>query len=508
MRTIKRLRAANGVIWLVIIFLGCAITLSQVILDRDKSALIFAFLSVCGWTFWYCFSTWLFGMRRHVARFMQRPIADLTFVDKHISMNRLADVVRAMQEHCEESPSQPLLAMAAGFDLKSLRVSNPTIDDVAWRTVDIDGGKLINIPENAVFFLHIGDQKCIVKATFENNAFDEEEEYSNRKVNPLQLCADTIEQANSLMQWLLARSSQASIFRGHAVQVHAPFGSKSTTVRIVDRPTATRGELVLPDEVLSLAETLLLTRAKHRHRLAGFGHSSRLGLLFYGPPGTGKTLVTKYLLSKLVDHTVIIPTDLEPETLRECFRLAAYLEPTVVIVEDVDLLATNRTQANGRLEGLQELMNEMDGLSSSSDTMVILSTNRPDVLEPALASRPGRVSQAIEFPLPDQQARLRLLELFLTPAHAKELAAGDASELMQSAALDLSSWAARTDRASPAFLQELCKRALLLACNETDSDAIVVTDQIMREAIHQLVVTGGKLNTNVLGFPDAESVGT
>jgi len=404
---INRLRAANTAIWLAIIFIGCAATFSQVIFDNDKAALLLAFLSVCGWTFWYLYSTWLFGMRRRVTRFMNQSTDRLTFVDRHVSTNRLADVVQAMQKHQETNPTDTIWAMAAG-------------------------------------------------------------------------------------------------------------SSSKTTVRIVDRPSAARDDVVLPDEVLSLTETLMLGRVQPRQRLARFGHSSRLGLLFYGAPGTGKTLVTKYLLSKLADHTVVVPTDLEPETLWECFRLAAYLEPTVVIIEDVDLLATNRTEANGRLDGLQELMNEMDGLSSSSDTMAILSTNRPDVLEPALASRPGRVSQAIEFPLPDQEARERLLSLFLSQVNASDQAPGVATESLDSVNVDLALWAKRTDRASPAFLQELCKRAILLAGDQSTGDSsgndasgnetIVVTDDNMREAIHQLVVTGGELNANVLGFPHAEGL--
>jgi len=489
----KLIRANNMLIWLVLIF-GCGlITLSQVILDNNKAALVMAFASVTVWIAWFIYSRWLFGLRRHVTRFMRMPVDQLTFVDKQLSANRLADVVRALHQYCETSQSQSF-ATAANMDFKQLRFTNSSIEPLVWRTIDIDGGNLVNIPENAVFLLEVNGNRVAIKPTFESHHFIGEEQFSNTPVNRIQLCASSIEQANAMMQWVLNESSIASIYRGQVLHVHhSSSGKASNFVQIVDRPNSTRDSVVLPEEVLSLTEKLLLGRAKHQQRLAGLGHSSRLGLLFYGPPGTGKTLVTKWILSQIPDHTVIVPTDLAPETLRECFRLAAYLQPTVVVIEDVDLLAVDRTLSSGRLDGLQELMNEMDGLSSTSDTMVILSTNRPEVLEPALASRPGRVSQAIEFPLPDQPSRTRLLKLFLGAT-----AAGASSEM-----LDLDRWAQKTDQASPAFLQELCKRAILLACDRTTQSDIEVTDNDLREAMHQLIVTGGSLNANVLGFPTA-----
>jgi ATP-dependent 26S proteasome regulatory subunit len=61
---------------------------------------------------------------------------------------------------------------------------------------------------------------------------------------------------------------------------------------------------------------------------------------------------------------------------------------------------------------LNKLLNEMDGLREDADVIVILTTNRPDQLEPALASRPGRIDQAIEFPLPDEDGRAKLVRLY------------------------------------------------------------------------------------------------
>lgn len=208
----------------------------------------------------------------------------------------------------------------------------------------------------------------------------------------------------------------------------------------------------------------------------------------HGPPGTGKTLMIRYLISRCQEHTVIVPTDMAVETLREAFRLGQYLQPAIMVLEDVDLLAQQR-QTSRSVDGLQELMNQLDGLSTASDTIVLMTTNRPDVLEPALASRPGRVSQAIEFPLPDSEAREQLFKLFLQQAGTT---------------LDVAVWSERTTGASPAFLQELCKRAILVATEREDIDPasnISVSDDDMNDAIHELVVLGGELTKTSLGFP-------
>ena len=93
---------------------------------------------------------------------------------------------------------------------------------------------------------------------------------------------------------------------------------------------------------------------------------------------------------------------------------ARTLQPSIVILEDVDLVAEGRTRPDAACAAplLFELLNQMDGLADDADVLFLLTTNRPDILEPALAARPGRVDQAIEIPLPDARCRHRLFELY------------------------------------------------------------------------------------------------
>jgi ATP-dependent 26S proteasome regulatory subunit len=130
---------------------------------------------------------------------------------------------------------------------------------------------------------------------------------------------------------------------------------------------------------------------------------------------------------------------------------------------------------------LFELLNEMDGLRDDADVIFVLTTNRPDLLEPALAARPGRIDLVLELPLPDVVGRRRLLELY---ARGLELAG-----------VDLAALAERTEGASPAYIKELLRKAALLAALE---DSGAVHDRHVQAALEELSA-GGTLAQRILG---------
>jgi ATP-dependent 26S proteasome regulatory subunit len=134
---------------------------------------------------------------------------------------------------------------------------------------------------------------------------------------------------------------------------------------------------------------------------------------------------------------------------------------------------------------LFELLNQMDGLADDADVLFILTTNRPDILEPALAARPGRIDQAIEIPLPDEDCRRRLFELYSRGLRL-ELNARD--QILE-----------RTSGASAAFIRELLRKAVVFATLETAEEEIVVRDQHVNDALAELLVAGGDLTKSLLG---------
>lgn len=485
-------------IWFLLIGAGVLTVLLTWTLSTDVRALLAMAGVICVWIAWGIISSWLFGLRRRVTAHMRRPIDKVTFVSKDVGSSRIADYVRTF-EHLYESQPGTRLGADAAANLSHLKAAEIALQRVDWNTIEGEDESLVSVPTNSVYLLQHEGVPFVAKLSTNRRVdmYEHEDAWATGKGESMEICAESLGQANVVIRWLSSQTSRHSIYRGQLLQVASPQdGTLGQTIRMFRPPSADRDSIVLPDSVMTLLERMVHFRYKHQERLAKFGHKTKLGILLHGAPGTGKTLVTKYLIGSCQRHTVVVPTDMAVETLRESFRLAIYLQPSILVLEDVDLLAPNR-ELGRNVDGLQELMNEMDGLGPECDTIVIMSTNRPEILEPALASRPGRVSQAVEFALPDEDARQRLLRLFLRDAC--------------SGSLLISEWAKRTSGASPAFLEELCKRAILLASERSEtSSEIPDSDELpldvqhddLDEAIHELVVMGGTLTRSVLGFPD------
>jgi ATP-dependent 26S proteasome regulatory subunit len=212
--------------------------------------------------------------------------------------------------------------------------------------------------------------------------------------------------------------------------------------------------------------------------------------LFYGPPGTGKTYTIHYLVSQLPDHTTLLITAEQVGLLGEYFRLARFLQPSIMVIEDVDLIARERTHMHGPDEEvlLNKLLNEMDGLREDAEVLFILTTNRPEQIEPALVSRPGRIDQAIEFPLPDDEGRAKLTRLY---ARGLEIPADLIDVIVR-----------RTERVSASFIKELMRRC---AQSQIESAAgNVLTLAAVDAALEEMLLSGGTLNRRLLGAAAAQ----
>ena len=198
--------------------------------------------------------------------------------------------------------------------------------------------------------------------------------------------------------------NQTGSYRGKVISLEAGhnYSGKAGSVKVHKLRTVRREEVILPEKTLQLLERNVHGFIQQRERLREFGLAVKKGLLFYGPPDTGKTHTIHYLASQLGDPTTLLITAEQVGLLDEYFQLARFLQPAMVIIENVDLISRAREEMRSACEEslLNKLLNEMDGLREEAMVLFILTTNRPDQLEAALASRPGRIDQAIEFPLP------------------------------------------------------------------------------------------------------------
>jgi hypothetical protein len=294
----------------------------------------------------------------------------------------------------------------------------------------------------------------------------------------------SVTQAQAVFADLDALRSRLNVYRGQLLEVSLDgFG---VTLHFAVVPTITRADVVLPEPVLQRIERHAFDVAAHRDGLLAAGQHLKRGVLMYGPPGTGKTHTMRYLVTHMAGYTRVLLNGRSLHAIGSVAELARELQPAVVVLEDVDLVAGDRSFGPGPNPVLFELLDAMDGAAPDADLLFLLTTNRADLLEAALASRPGRVDVAVHIELPDADARRRLLELY---GRAIPL------ELSQS---ELSAVVERTDGVTASFLKELLRRAVLEAAHH-DPALPTVTAAHVTVALDDLLDDAQQVTRTLLG---------
>jgi hypothetical protein len=284
-----------------------------------------------------------------------------------------------------------------------------------------------------------------------------------------------------------------NVYRGQVISFGGEmFGhGRGGALSFLDRPQVAREDVVLPADLLAGIERQVLGVQRHVSQLRASGQHLKRGVLLHGAPGTGKTHTVGYLIGQLPQATIVVLAGGALELIGQACSVARLLQPSVVVVEDVDLIAEQRGMHPGRHPLLFQLLNEMDGLGEDVDVTFLLTTNRADLLESALAERPGRVDHAAELPLPDATARRKLIDLY-----------------RGSLVLDLDDPDVainRTDGVTASFLKELLRKAALFAAEDAAAQGTApdgplrVTDAHLGAALDQLLDTRNQLTRVLLG---------
>src|SRR5688572_17734197 len=204
---------------------------------------------------------------------------------------------------------------------------------------------------------------------------------------------------------------------------------------------------------------------KHPAAFRRLGIRPAKGFLLYGPPGTGKTLLAKatareaeanFIATKSSDLLSKWYGESEQQIAR-LFARARQVAPTVIFIDELDSLVPARGGGLGEPQVTERVVNtilaEMDGLEELQSVVVIGATNRPNLIDPALL-RPGRFDELIYVPVPDAAGRRHILGI-----HTKGMPTA--------ADVDLDALAARTERFTGADLEDLVRRAGLLALRDS-----------------------------------------
>ena len=294
-----------------------------------------------------------------------------------------------------------------------------------------------------------------------------------------------VDQAQGLLAELDRLRSERNVYRGHLLDASLdPMGG--IILSFASPSGIARDDVVLPDAVLTRAERHALGVAGHREALLAAGQHLKRGLLLFGPPGTGKTHTMRYLLGQMTGYTRLVLTGRTLTAVGAVTELARSLLPAVVVLEDVDLVAEERSMGPASNPVLFDLLDAMDGAAPDADLLFLLTTNRSDLLEPALAARPGRVDVAVEIDLPDAPARERLLSLY-----------GRGVPLALTAE-DVHLAVERTDGTTASFLKELIRRSVLEALHD-DPALPAVTGAHVSRALDDLLDSSQAVSRTLLG---------
>ncbi len=286
----------------------------------------------------------------------------------------------------------------------------------------------------------------------------------------------------------------ARTYRGKILSLDADsdYRGYSRGITVHRLPPVARDEVILPERTLRLLDRNVLNFVGTRDQLRRLGQSTRKGILLYGSPGTGKTHTIRYLATHLPGHTTLIITAEQIGLLGAYMSLARLLQPSMVVIEDVDLIARDRDDMGPCEESmLNKLLNEMDGLKEDADILFVLTTNRPEDLEGALAGRPGRIDQAIEVPLPDETGRGKLVRLYGKGLPLDDAVAAEAAR--------------RSEGTSCAFIKELMRRLAQASIARDGGNSVVSAD--IDEALDDMLFSGGRLNAQLLGGAQAMAAG-
>lgn len=290
--------------------------------------------------------------------------------------------------------------------------------------------------------------------------------------------------AQELLSEIDRLRSELNVFRAQSIVVESN-RMGGISLSFAQLPEVAREDVILPEDVLGRVDRHALGITAHAEVLRDAGQHLKRGLLLYGPPGTGKTHTVRYLIGQRVGATRLLLQGEALDSVGTVAVLARELAPSVVVLEDVDLVAEDRSFGENN-PVLFSLLEAMDGSAADADVLFVLTTNRAEVLERALVQRPGRVDVAVKIDRPDAAARLKLLRLYGADV-LPDLSDDTLAEIIDA-----------TEGVTASFLKELIRRSVLAAITARGAGQVSTVD--IRTALDDLLDQSQSVTRSLLGL--------
>ena len=282
------------------------------------------------------------------------------------------------------------------------------------------------------------------------------------------------------------------IENGDRVAINESFGiqlvlddetdSRAQAMEVTESPDVSYEDIGGIDEQIREVREAVEDPLENPEQFEQVGIEPPAGVLLHGPPGTGKTMLAKAVANES-NATFIKMTGSElvqkfigegARLVRDLFALAAEEEPAVVFIDEIDAIASRRTDSktSGDAEvqrTMMQLLSEMDGFDDRGEIRIMAATNRYDMLDEAIL-RPGRFDRLIEVPKPGPEGRRKILEI-----HTRDINVDDE--------IDFEELAEDLDDYSGADIESLVTEAGMFAIR---TDRTIVTREDIEHAREKL----------------------
>ena len=321
-----------------------------------------------------------------------------------------------------------------------------------WRRVERDG-TTVSVPDAMTIYWDAGTaaEVPLVLAIWTNN--------QGERVVLVRSGLEHRAIAQAYLDGLLAEvRGSANPYRGHLLKAsHDSQGG--IALETFPDPSGSRDDLVLPPAIWSALDVNVHRMFERVEAFKAAGLGSNRGILLAGAPGTGKTAACRVLAKEVLGRAtpIFVQAEVGQYMLGQLYAELDTFGPSLVVIEDLDLLVGDREEHTAR-SAVFDFLTVLDGLMTSHhDVITVATTNDPNAIDAAVR-RAARFDQVVTFPLPDAAARKQILSVYLQQVDHE---------------VDLATAAEATEGRSGADLREYVREALLRSENRVTTDDLL-----------------------------------